>query len=306
MTTDWTQRIRLRHLTILIELAQSGNISQTAAALNMTQPGISRWLKELEDDIGLSLFERHARGLRPTSHGAVLVEHAHRILANLDVTKDDLDARHHEGGGIVRIGSTGAATAETAPMAILDLLKHQPKTKVSLLEGTMDRLISKLNLDQLDVVIGRSAPEILNHEICFETLYLEPLLFIAKKNHPLTEKLTLSWEDILKYRWIIWPKNTPIRQDLEQALIAEQHVLPTDYIESNSTLMNITLLNNSDYISVASARTAQRLCQLGAVDILNLSLSGQGSVSIFWKKDHNRPAITKTLQAFRNVSAGQR
>ena len=66
--------------------------------------------------------------------------------------------------------------------------------------------------------------------------------------------------------------------------------------------MNITLLNNSDYISIASARTAQRLCQLGAIDILNLPLTGQGSVSIFWKKNHNRLAVTQTLQAFRNVS----
>lgn len=302
MATDWTQRIRLRHLTIITELAQSGNISQTAAALNMTQPGISRWLKELEEDIGLILFERHARGLRPTIHGEALVAHAYRILANLDLTKDDLSARHHEGGGVVRIGSTGAATAETAPIAILKLLKQLPRTKVSLLEGTMDHLIKKLNLDQLDIVIGRSAPELIHHDICFETLYLEPLQFIAKKNHPLSHHPIVSWDDVLKYRWIIWPKNTPIRQDLEHALIAAQQILPADYIESNSTLMNITLLNNSDYISIASARTAHRLCQLGAIDVLNLSLTGLGSVSIFWKKNHNRLLITQTLHAFREAS----
>lgn len=306
MAIDWTQRIRLRHLTIMTELAQTGNISQTAQALNMTQPGISRWLKELEEDIGLSLFERHARGIRPTTHGMALVEHAQRVIASLNLIRDDLDARHHEGSGLVRIGSTGAATVDTTPMAILELLKHLPRAKVSLLESTMDRLIKKLHLDQLDVVIGRSAPELTDNNICFETLYMEPLQFIAKKEHPLSDKEIVTWKDILMYRWIIWPKNTPIRQDLERALIADKHILPVDYIESNSTLMNITLLNNSDYISIASARTANRLSQLGAIKVLNLPLSGFGSVSIFWNKEHNnRLAITQTIQAFKNVSLSQ-
>ena len=69
---DWTHRLRLRNLKMLLSLAQTRNISHSAAMLNTTQPGLSKWLKDLEDDIGLPLFERHARGLRPTPHGDVL------------------------------------------------------------------------------------------------------------------------------------------------------------------------------------------------------------------------------------------
>ena len=64
MGSDWTYRLRLRHLETLLHLAQTGNMSQTAEALNTTQPGLSKWLRELEEDIGMPLFERHARGLR--------------------------------------------------------------------------------------------------------------------------------------------------------------------------------------------------------------------------------------------------
>jgi DNA-binding transcriptional LysR family regulator len=78
---DWTHRLRLRHLQVLSSLARTGNLSRSAAALNTTQPALSKWLKELEEDVGLPLFERHARGLRPTSYGEALIEHARRIEA---------------------------------------------------------------------------------------------------------------------------------------------------------------------------------------------------------------------------------
>lgn len=303
MGTDWTHRLRLRHLEIILHLAQTGNISHTAQALNMTQPGISRWLKEIEEDMGLVLFERHARGLRPTENGAVLVDHARRIVANLNLTRDDLLARQHEGSGLVNVGSTGAATVETVPMAILELLSTHPKTRVSILEGTMDQLIKKLYAEELDIVVGRSAPELVNDDVEYETLYMEPLQFITRPQHPLAQQTTIQWQDIAQYRWVIWPKNTPIRHDLERALVADKQFLPHDYLESNSTLMNITLLNNSDYISVASARTAKRLHQLNAISILNLPLSGFGSVSMFWRKDATtRLAVQQTIQALRNVS----
>src|SRR3546814_4961337 len=84
MAIDWTDRIRLRNLKVLLSLAQTRNLSHSAALLNTTQPGLSKWLKDLESDIGLPLFERHARGLRPTSHGEVLIAHARRIDAQLD------------------------------------------------------------------------------------------------------------------------------------------------------------------------------------------------------------------------------
>ena len=81
---DWTHRLRLRNLKMLLSLDQTRNISHSAAMLNTTQPGLSKWLKDLEDDIGLPLFERHARGLRPTPHGDVLI--ATRAASRLSST----------------------------------------------------------------------------------------------------------------------------------------------------------------------------------------------------------------------------
>ena len=111
---DWTHRIRLRNLKIILSLAQTRNLSHSAAMLNTTQPGLSKWLKDLEEDIGLPLFERHARGLRLTSHGEALVAHAKRIDAQLDRAATDMQVLREGGGGRVVIGASGAAASETA------------------------------------------------------------------------------------------------------------------------------------------------------------------------------------------------
>lgn len=104
MSSDWTGRIRLRHLKFLLSLAQTRNLSRSAAALHTAQPGLSKWLKDLESDIGLTLFERHACGLAPTAHGHVLIAHARRVEAQLDRAATDMKmaARHRAGARLGR------------------------------------------------------------------------------------------------------------------------------------------------------------------------------------------------------------
>src|ERR1700761_1821518 len=130
---DWTYRLRLRHLQVLLSLASTGNLSQSAAALNTTQPALSKWLKELEEDVGLPLFERHARGLRPMSYGEALIEHARRIEAHLDIARDDMQALRAGGSGLVSIGTSGVSAADTVPLAVARLLDRMPRAQVRLL-----------------------------------------------------------------------------------------------------------------------------------------------------------------------------
>ncbi|MCQ9329500.1 LysR family transcriptional regulator [Pelistega suis] len=300
MATDWTKRIRLRHLEIFIDLAKSGNISVTAETLNMTQPGISRWLKELEDDIGLPLFERHTRGLRLTSHGQTLLQHAEVIMNQLNITKDDLSSRKNEGSGVVNIGLTGAVTANFAPKSVVKLLEMSPNIQLSLLEGTMDMLVANLLSGSLDIVLGRSPQQLLDNDIEHEVLYTEPIRFVVNPQHPLLQAATVKWSEMYRYPWLIWPKNTPLRQDLEKALMHDKKHLPSKYIESNSLNLNIQLLSMQDFICVLSLRTAKRFEALGIVKILDVSVSTSGSVSLLWRKDSTyRHAVQTALSAIR-------
>lgn len=133
MSTDWTHRLRLRNLQTLLSLAQTGNMSQTAEALNTTQPGLSKWLRELEEDIGLPLFERHARGLRPTPYGQALIDHARRIEAHLDTARDEM-LLLREGGNYVESNSATLTTTLLLHSDMIGVTSQRPALRYSRLK----------------------------------------------------------------------------------------------------------------------------------------------------------------------------
>lgn len=297
---DWTHRLRLRHLQVLLSLSRTGNLTQSATALSTTQPALSKWLRELEDDVGLPLFERHARGLRPTVYGAALIEHSRRIEGYLDTTRDDMKAMRDGGSGLVAVGTSGVAAVDTVPLAVARLLNNMPRAHVRLVESTMDQLVPQLARGELDIVVGRSDQLTDDLELCAEKLYEERINFIARPQHPLFSRDRLSWDDILEYTWIVWPQGTPIRNAVQDALTAAGKSLPAHFVESNSSLLNLTLLNNSNLIGVASHRTASRFADLNTIRILNIQLKGYGSVSMYWNAStYARAAVQLTLDSLR-------
>jgi DNA-binding transcriptional LysR family regulator len=304
MATDWTDRIRLRNLRFLLSLAQTRNLSHSATQLNTTQPGLSKWLKELEADVGLTLFERHARGLTPTPHGKVLIEHARRVNAQLNRAVSDMALLREGGAGRVAIGASGAAASEAAPRAILRLMQALPELRIDLVEGTMDRLLTLLAQGDLDMVMGRTVEQHFDDALIqTELLYTEPVDLVARPGHPLFKLDTIGWEDVQAYRWIVWPSQTPVRNALEAALATAGRSLPSNYIESNSVIANITLLTNSDIIGTASHRTTVMLSRMNLLRIVPVDLEGFGSVSLYWRRDEIFPgSVECALDCIRQVA----
>jgi len=303
---DWTSRLRLRNLHMLLSLAQTQNISRSAEALNTTQPGLSKWLKELEADIGMALFERHARGLKPTPSGEALIAHARRIEAHLDGARDDMAAMRDGSSGRVVIGASGASASDTVPLAVSRLMQRLPRASIKLVESTTDRLLTLLGDGALDLIVGRSSRSHPDPAIRSETLYVEPLHFVARPAHPLFDRPTVDWDGLLAYRWLVWPKGTPIRDSLDDTLAAAGYRMPFPSVESNSVTLNLTLLNNSDMIGLASHRAATRFAQMNLLRILPLKLSGFGTVAMYWREDAaNRAAVVAALSCLREVVAAQ-
>lgn len=299
---DWTHRLRLRHMRMLLSLAQTHNISHSAVMLNSTQPGLSKWLKDLEEDIGLPLFERHARGLVPTPYGEVLIDHARRIDAQLDRASSDMAALRKGNSGRVVIGASGVAASDTVPLAILRILGSMPRARVSLVEGTTDRLIEQLAQGHLDIVLGRADTGFDDPSLEMEELFFDNILFIVRPAHPLMAARTVRWTDMDAYRWILWPKGTPVRNALDRALAEAGRPIPGDAVQTNSVTANLTLLNSSDMIGVASYRAALRLAKLGVIRILPMTLSGMGAVAMYWRKDaFMSQAVSLAMDCLRDV-----
>jgi DNA-binding transcriptional LysR family regulator len=145
-------------LRVIREIALAGSFTAAARLLGFSQPAISRQVAAMEAAAGYPLFVREPRGVRVSAAGAVVVEHAGRILAGVDALQQDLAALGDRLAGRVKLGVFPAAMAVLAPRTVALLRGKHPGLQVSLSEGATPSLLRQLRAGRLSVaVIGVGA-----------------------------------------------------------------------------------------------------------------------------------------------------
>lgn len=295
--------LRINHFRLIVTLSECGSLSEAAKRMHTTQPALSKWLKELEESIGQPVFERHARGIAPNALGAMLTEHANRILNELERAQYNLNALIGGDTRTLKIGSSPAAAPTMVPSAITEYLAHYPEAKIQLQEGTMNSLIEKLENGELDLVIGRMDSFSPSPNLHCEELYTDRLAVVSRPGHPLAGKNNAEWSDLKQFEWVVWPANTPIRRLLD-AGITKLGTLPPRYrIESSSQVANLWLLKFSNMLSVSSYSVAKHFVERGLYEIIDFRFPGdQGGVGMVWRA--NEPvndANTDMMNCLRKI-----
>ena len=228
---NWTQKLKLQHLKMLVALGEQGNLTQVAKMMNITQPALSKWLTQFEEEVGMPLFERHSKGLRPSEGGKLLLQHAQRLINDMSRSQYEIE-RFKQGGlvGSLMIGCSPVAT-DCVAQAILALLKEMPTLHLNIEEKVMTPLLHDLLSGVVDLVVGRVGGRALELPLNYRVLYTEPVCFVARPDHPLASMPRLSWADLATWRWIVWPTGTPIRQSIDNALVDNGVMLPENTIE---------------------------------------------------------------------------
>ncbi|WP_328610097.1 LysR substrate-binding domain-containing protein [Amycolatopsis sp. NBC_00345] len=145
-------------LRVVREIALSGSFTAAARLLGYSQPAISRQVAAMEAAAGYPLFIREGRGVRVSPAGAVVVEHAGRILAGAEALRHDLAGLEDRLAGRIRLGAFPAAAAVLVPRALARLRAGHPGLEVALAEKPTPTLLRQLRARQLEVaVIGVGA-----------------------------------------------------------------------------------------------------------------------------------------------------
>lgn len=217
-------------------------------AVGMTQPAVSKAVRDLERDLGVKLFERGNRGVTPTSYGEALVRHAQRVLAQLEHAAEEIDDLAHGAGGRVAIGTLLAASAWLLPRAIARLRAERPRVIVDVVEGTSDRLHLMLRRGDLDMVVGRLSEFRHRAGLRQEPIYSEEIVVLARPGHPLARQAQLGLPDLEEADWILPPPETTLRRQLEKAFFDAGLDPPRCMVQSVSLLTNRQLLRESDLV----------------------------------------------------------
>ena len=267
-------RLKLRQLRLLPAIADEGTVLKGSQALNIAQPAATKSIKELEDALGVQLFERSSRGVTPTDFGTVMIKHAKLILAQLRHAGEELQSLEEGLSGRVHVGTLLAASTSLLPRALARLRERRPGIAVTVAEGTIDRLMPGLRTGDIDVVLGR-LPEYREREgLKQDVLYLDTVSIMVREGHPLTERGSLTLADLVEQAWVMPPTQTSLRRQIDQAFRHENLEPPLDVIESVSILTNHALLVSTDMLAAMPHQVG--LSQAGLV-ALPVTLEGAGS-----------------------------
>jgi DNA-binding transcriptional LysR family regulator len=267
-----TRKFRLRHVELIAELYDCGSILKAARRLSLTQPTVTKALRDVESTLGVKLFERSNRGLEPTAYGEIFARHAKIVLAQLRHAAEELESLRAGYSGKVTVGTLLAASASILPDAIAMLKKQRPAVAISVVVGTYDILMPSLLVGDLDMVLGRLPEEGRSRALVYEEFYAEPICVVARRGHPLARKRRLSLRELANEPWILPLPETALRRQIERAFVEAGAPLPRNVIESVSILTNRALLRKSDCIGVMPYHVALDDVELGLLAILPVKL----------------------------------
>ncbi len=190
------RQIKLNQLETFVEVTRHKSVTRAAESLKLTQPAVTRTLRELEAICGAPLVAKDGRGIRITPQGEAFLRHAGASLAaarsGLNAVAD-LEVRDRPA---IRIGALPTVSALIMPGAVSRYLAESLRNPLRISTGENRALLDQLRAGELDLVMGRlPAPEIMTG-LVFEPLYRDIVVFAVHNSHPLAGRISISASEI--------------------------------------------------------------------------------------------------------------
>lgn len=266
-------RLRMRHLQLLYVLSEEGSLRKAAEVIAMTQPAATKALHELESLVGEPLFTRTPRGLIPNMLGEAAVRYAQLVFVDMGSFHDEMKALQSGNLGKIRIGAMGSLSGWLLPQTIA-FLKHQhPRLNISVMIDTSDVLLQALSRDQLDLLVARIPQGSPLEGLNFEPFGEEVIRIVARSDHPQMNNPQASLATLAEYTWVVQSHPTPLREIYNQIYREAQVEAPQSIVETASTMLTFSLLQQSDMIALMPLSLIDYYRSLGILAPLPVPLS---------------------------------
>lgn len=215
--------MELRHLRYFLEITHDLNMTKAAERLHISQPPLSRQIKQLEDELGADLFERSGGKLRLTPAGKFLIKKATIILGAVEETQIAMKRIGKKGHGWLNIGFVPSTIYGFLPEFLRHYRSVNPKIEISLSELMSQDQVVALKSGIIDIGLGRMI--INDPEIKSEILFEEELMAVVPKNHPLAKKTVIEQKHLEHEPVILYPmRPRPNYCDHILALFSKQNI----------------------------------------------------------------------------------
>ena len=241
--------MKLSQLRDVLAVAETGSLRSAGRHLGIAQPAITRSIRQIEHELGATLFERHAKGVRLTEIGRAFVSRANAIQAELMRAKDEVNQLKGRLSGQVTMALSTASSMSLLPKALREFRKRYPDAVLKISETFFTTVERELLDGRMDLYVGPFEPSSTANSFIVEHLYDNRRLIVARQGHPLCN--ATSFDELTDAQWL---RPATIERstegDFETALA--QVGLPHAQIvlQSRSALITMITIANTDLLTV--------------------------------------------------------
>ncbi len=261
-----------RRVLAFVALTEQHHMPSVAESLGITQPAVSIAVRQMEDSIGVALFERTPRGMMPTQAGAALALRLKRALAEMRHAVADIALLRGITQGTVKVGALPLGRTRLLPESIAAVVARYPGLRVATMEGSFEALAASLRAGDLDFILGALRPAEYASDLQGEPLSEDELGIVGRRGHPWAERKQIPARDLTLARWVLPRVNTPTRILFEGALAARGLPPPNVMVETSDLAVLRGVLLNTDLLTAISPRQLSYELGAGLLAILPVPL----------------------------------
>jgi DNA-binding transcriptional LysR family regulator len=210
--------MEFRHLRTIDAVARHRSFTKAAEELFLAQSAISQQISRLEAEIGIQIFRRSSRSVELTEEGKVILEHARRVLAEVDNMQGQMEALTGVMRGTVRIGGIYPFGPYDLYGVLADYRAKYPGVAIHMLEDTQDAMLAMLRADELDCAFASVDPDTIGSEFAGVLLWEEEFVVIASPDHEFAARPHVTWDDVIEHDLIAYRENSALRRRFETTI----------------------------------------------------------------------------------------
>lgn len=292
---------QLRHF---IAAVQHGNIGRAAEQLNITQPAMSRSIKNLELALSAELLERGPKGVHPTVFGESVLEHARIIISEADRAVAEVHAIQGLSQGQFTLGISPNFATFIVPDAIGRLTEERPGVNITLNTGFYDDLVAGLRRAEVDLVFTILPPTYNDPDLAFEELYVNRSGVHARADHPLAGRKSVSLEDLSSYGWVV-PNQQAVNRVFRTFFTDNDIPIPRQVIRTSSIAYLKQALLHSSLLAILPENLVKAEVESGeVVKINNTECAVESQCGFITRRNSSiPPAVLACMKLIRETCA---
>lgn len=193
--------MRLQHLHLVLAIAQTGSLRASALALNVTQPALTKALRQLEEEFGAALVLRTPKGVRLTPAGELLVARAGTVVRELERAREEVAWHLRHAEAQVTVGLSPMAAILLAPGSFARFSVRWPQVRLRVRDTLYPRALEQVRAGELDLALGPLPPEISSRDLRVQPLFDSRVVLAVRRNHPLARAQTLA--QLIDADWVL-------------------------------------------------------------------------------------------------------